>query len=63
MGYTNSPAEFQKCMTFVLQDEIPHVANIFIDDFPVKGPATQYLDKKGNPETLPGNPGIHRFIW
>ncbi len=25
MGYTNSPAEFQNCMTFILQDEIPHV--------------------------------------
>jgi hypothetical protein len=35
MGYTNSPAEFQKCMTFILRDEIPDVANIFIDDLPV----------------------------
>jgi len=63
MGYTNSPAEFQKCMTFILQDEIPHVANIFIDDLPIKGPKTQYLDKNGNPETLETNPGIRRFIW
>ncbi|KIJ14199.1 hypothetical protein PAXINDRAFT_79700, partial [Paxillus involutus ATCC 200175] len=22
--FTNSPAEFQKCMTFILNDEIPH---------------------------------------
>jgi len=63
MGYTNSPAEFQKCMTFILQDEIPHVANIFIDDLPIKGPKTMYLDKKGKPETLIENPGIRRFIW
>jgi hypothetical protein len=63
MGYTNSPAEFQKCMTFILQDEIPDVANIFIDDLPIKGPTTQYLDKQGKPETLVENPGIHRFIW
>jgi len=63
MGFTNSPAEFQKCMTFILQDEIPHVANIFIDDLPIKGPTTQYLDENGNPETLPENPGIRRFIW
>ena len=63
MGYTNSPAEFQKCMTFILQDEIPDVANIFIDDLPIKGPATQYLDEHGNPETLTENPGIRRFIW
>ena len=62
-GFTNSTAEFQKCMQFILQDEIPHVANIFIDDLPIKGPATQYLDKNGKPETLKENPGIRRFIW
>jgi hypothetical protein len=63
MGYTNSPAEFQNCMTFIMQDEIPDKANIFIDDLPIKGPKTQYLDQEGNPETLPENPGIRRFIW
>jgi transposase InsO family protein len=63
MGYTNSPAEFQRCMAFILRDEMPHVANIFIDDLPIKGPASQYLDEHGNPETLPENPGIRRFIW
>lgn len=62
-GFTNSPAEFQACMVFLLQDEIPHVANIFIDDLPIKGPSTQYLDENGNPETLSDNPGIRRFIW
>lgn len=63
MGYTNSPAEFQNCMTFILRDEIPHVANIFIDDLPIKGPATQYLQDNGTPETIKENPGIRRFIW
>ena len=63
MGYTNSPAEFQKCMVFILRDEIPEVANIFIDDLPIKGPATIYPDKDGKPETLKENPGIRRFIW
>lgn len=63
MGFTNSPAEFQACMTFILQDEIPHVANVFIDDLPIKGPSTQYLDSSGKPEVLPENPGIRRFIW
>lgn len=63
MGFTNSPAEFQSCMTFILQDEIPHVANVFIDDLPIKGPKTQYLDQDGNPEVIPENPGIRRFIW
>jgi len=63
MGFTNSPAEFQQCTTFILQDEIPHKANIFIDDLAIKGPKSQYLDKEGKPETLSENPGIRRFIW
>ena len=63
VGYTNSPAEFQKCMVMVLQDEIPDTANIFIDDLPIKGPTTQYLDKNGKPEVLKENPGIRQFIW
>jgi hypothetical protein len=62
-GYTNSLEEFQKCMTFILKDEIPHVANIFIDDLPIKGPKSTYPDANGNPETLKENPGIRRFIW
>ncbi len=63
MGYTNSPAEFQNCMVFILQDEIPHVANIFIDDLPIRGPQTRYLNADGQPSTIPENPGIRQFIW
>ena len=63
MGFTNSPAEFQQCMVFILRDEIPQTANVFIDDLPIKGPTTQYLDNNGNPEILKENPGIRRFIW
>jgi hypothetical protein len=62
-GYTNSPAEFQKCMVFILRQEIPHIANIFIDDLPIKGPASIYPDKNGEPERLEVNPGIRRFVW
>ena len=62
-GFTNAPAEFQKCMSIVLQDEIPHTANIFIDDLPIKGPESQYLDSEGKPEVLKENPGIRRFVW
>jgi len=62
-GFTNSPAEFQKCMVIILKDEIPHVANIFIDDLPIKGPKTQYPDIHGKPKTIPENPGIRQFIW
>ena len=63
MGFTNSPAEFQACMTFILQDEIPHIANVFIDDLPIRGPQTCYPDEQGRPEVLKENPGIRRFIW
>lgn len=63
MGFTNSPAEFQKCMVFILQDEIPKYANIFIDDLPIKGSSTDYPDADGKPEVLKENPGIRRFIW
>ena len=62
-GYTNSPSQFQKCMVFILQEEIPDYANIFIDDLAIKGPQSQYLDDEGKPELLPENPGIRRFIW
>lgn len=63
MGFTNSPAEFQACMTFILQDEIPNIAGVFIDDIPIKGPETRYAEKDGQEETIPENPGIRRFIW
>lgn len=63
MGFTNSPAEFQACMAFILKDEMPHIADIFIDDLPIKGPVTVYPDENGNPEVLKDNPGVRRFIW
>jgi hypothetical protein len=62
-GFTNAPAEFQKCMAIILKDEMPDIADIFIDDLPIKGSKTQYLDSNGNPELLAENPGIRRFIW
>ena len=63
MGYTNSPAEFQACMAFILKDEIPHIAGVFIDDIPIKGPPTKYLDEEDKEERIPQNPEIRRYIW
>ena len=63
MGYCNSPAEFQSTMMFLLQDEIPEVAGVFIDDIPIKGPPTCYLRPDGTEDTLVKNPGIRRYIW
>ena len=63
-GFTNSPAEFQECVTFILRPEIvKEKANIFIDDLAIRGPKSSYPDEHGNPAVLPENPGIRRFIW
>lgn len=62
-GFTNSPAEFQNCMVFILQDEIPDKGNIFIDDLFVKGPKTRYELPDGSYEVIKENPGIRRFVW
>lgn len=62
-GFTNSPAEFQAYGAFILHEEIPQTANIFINNLAIKGGTSQYLDKDRKPETLAENPGIRRFIW
>ena len=63
MGYANAPAEFQASMMFILKDEVPQVAGVFIDDVPIKGSTTRYLGPDGEPERIPQNPGIRRYIW
>jgi len=63
MGYTNSPAEFQKCMVFILRDEIPDPANIFIDDLPIKGPASTYPDQNGIQRCFWRIQELGEFIW
>ena len=63
MGYTNSPAEFQACMMFILQNEVPDKAGVFIDDIPIKGPPDRYIGADGKEECIPQNPKIRRFIW
>jgi hypothetical protein len=62
-GFTNSLAEFQRCMTYILRPEIPTVANVYIDDLAIKGPASDYKDVNGIQEPIPGNPEIRRFVW
>lgn len=63
MGWTNSVPIFHDDVTFILQDEIPHVTIPYIDDVPVCGPATRYETKDGDFERIPENPGIRRFVW
>ena len=63
MGWTNSPAILQGDVSHILRPEIPHTTLPFIDDIPIKGPKTRYERPDGSFETIPGNPGIRRFVW
>ena len=63
MGWTNSVPIFHDDVTFILQEEIPHVTVPYIDDVPVKGPKTRYELSDGSYETIPENSGICRFVW
>ena len=63
MGWTNSPAVLQGDITHILKPEIPHWTKPFADDVPIAGPATRYERPDGSYETVPGNPGIRRFVW
>ncbi|KZP03113.1 hypothetical protein FIBSPDRAFT_691909, partial [Athelia psychrophila] len=50
-------------VTFILQHEILHVTQPFIDDIAVKGPPTHYENPDGSYELHTSNPGIPRFVW
>src|SRR5271156_331349 len=63
MGWTNSVPIFHDDVTHILRPEIPHITQPYIDDVPVRGPATEYLQEDGEPETIRKNPGIRRFVW
>src|SRR5215469_14758427 len=56
MGWTNSVQVAQRIMDKVLQDEIPHHAQLFLDDIGVTRPRTRYNEK----EILPG---VQKFIY
>lgn len=63
MGWTNSVPIFHDDVTYIYKDEIPHVTIPYIDDVPVRGPATRYEQPDGSCETIKENPGIRRFVW
>src|SRR5215510_7655542 len=63
MGWANSVPIFHDDVTYILQPEIPHITIPYINDAPVKGPASQYLLSDGSFETIPQNPSICRFVW
>ena len=43
MGWMGSVPIFHNNVTYILQQEIPHLTIPYIDDVPVKGPASRYL--------------------
>lgn len=63
MGWTNSVPIFHDDVTYILQDEVPHVTIPYIDDVPVRGPETRYELTDGTEEEVPGAPGVRRFFW
>jgi hypothetical protein len=50
-------------MVFILQEEIPEKAGVFVDDVGIKGGRTRYERSDGSYETVEGYPGVRRFIY
>ena len=63
MGWTNSVLIFHDDVTYILRDEIPRYTLPYIDDVPIRGPATRYEKSDGTLEVLEKNPGIRRFTF
>ncbi|PIL26607.1 hypothetical protein GSI_11301 [Ganoderma sinense ZZ0214-1] len=63
MGWTNSVPIFHDDVTYILRDEIPAKAAVYVDDVMTKGPDSDYRLPDGSYETIPENPGIRRFVW
>ena len=51
MGWPNSVPVLHDDVTYILQPEIPHVMQPYIDNIPVKGPATRYIKEDGEPKS------------
>ncbi|KAF8983710.1 hypothetical protein BDQ17DRAFT_1175934, partial [Cyathus striatus] len=50
-------------VTYILQDEVPEYTKPYIDDCPLRGPATWYELENGGYETIKENSGIRRTLW
>lgn len=61
-GFTNSVAEFQNCISFILQEEIPEKAGVMIDDIGIQGIHSRYEQPDGS-YRISANPNIRWFIW
>jgi len=63
MGWMNSVPIFHNDVTYILRDEIPRYTLPYIDNVPIRGPATRYKKLDRTLEVLEKNPGIQRFIF
>jgi hypothetical protein len=57
MGWTNSVAIFHGDTVWILQDEIPNICDVFIDDIGIKGNLTR------DETPISSNPGIRQFVY
>jgi hypothetical protein len=63
MGWTNSVPIFHNDITSIVQPKIPKTTVPYINNIPIRGPATRYLLPDGSEEQIPKNMGIHCFVW
>ena len=63
MGWMNAVPIFHDDVTHILQPEIPKYTILYINDVPIRSPASTYQDDEGAFETILENSGIHCFIW
>ena len=63
-GATNSVADFQRTVSFILEEEMPDPVDIFVDDVGIKGPKTKYEDPITlQPEVLEENNEVRRYVY
>ncbi len=55
MGGTNSVAQFQRAMTRIFYNLIPHTCRVYLDDISIKGPRHDYGGRLARP-------GVRQFI-
>ena len=48
-GATNSIAQFQRAMNWILRDHMPRSCRVYLDDIGVKGPKSDYDNKEALP--------------
>ena len=63
MEWTNAVPIFHDDITHILQPKVLKYAIPYINDVPIRSPASTYQNNDGAFETIPENSGIHHFVW